>query len=201
MRSSTDQLPRSRPQPNVAHKPRTAGVHVNPFTVIVDTRESAPFGFHHTLHNSGSRHGYKPLMIPIVRRGLLTGDYSIEGFEKQIVCERKSLADLFGSLAGAGGERRERFAAEHERMQEIVLWGGFACVVIEASRADARNNPPGHGAHPNAVLSASIRWPRRYGVPWVWAGTRTEAELFCFEWLADCWRKLTEEKEEVETEE
>lgn len=190
MRSSTDNLP--RPRSTGSPQPRSAGVYPNPFTVIVDTRESAPFSFLSSAFNAGSRHGYKPLSIPIVRRGLKTGDYSIVGFDDRIACERKSLDDLFGSLAGACGERRERFKAEHERMSEIIAWGGFACVVIEASRADARNNPPGHGAHPNSVLSASIRWPRRYSVPWIWAGTRAEAEQFCFEWLSDCWRKLTE---------
>jgi hypothetical protein len=71
------------------------------------------------------------------------------------------------------------------------MWGGIAHVVIEASRDDARNNPPEYGARPQAVLSTSVKWPRRYGVAWHWAGSRAEAERLTFELLSDAWRVLT----------
>ena len=190
MRASLPNSPPARATTPPARQ--STSVYANPFTVIVDTRESAPFGFS-GLHTD-SRHQYRPIVVPIRRVCLHTGDYSIVGFEKQVVVERKSLQDLFGSLAGKNGERRERFQREHERMQEIVMWGGFAHVVIEASRDDVRNNPPEYGARPQAVLSTSVKWPRRYGVAWHWAGSRAEAERLTFELLSDAWRVLTQIK-------
>ena len=170
-----------------------------PFTVLIDNREGAPFSFRGIV-----REGH-PLIVPIRRVYLPTGDYSACGevvgpdgrvrtidLRDRVVIERKSLEDLFGSLAGKEGKRRERFAAEHERMRDMIAFGGFAHVVIEASRDDARNRPPGFGAHPHSVLSCSVSWPRRYGVPWHWDGSRNEAEQHAYELLADAWRQLVE---------
>lgn len=171
-----------------------------PFTVLIDQQEKAPFPF--TGLRGGSDVQYRPLIVPTRRVHLPTGDYSLAGvvrgqqvdLRQQVCIERKSMEDLFGSLAGKDGERRERFKAEHKRMQEMILWGGVAHVVIEGSREDARLNPPEYGAPPGAVLSCSVRWPRKYGVAWHWAGSRNEAEKLTYELLADAWEFLTAEQ-------
>jgi ERCC4-type nuclease len=185
------------PQAGASKKPATH--KPSPFTILIDQQEKAPFPF------TGITVSGRPLIIPTRRVHLPTGDYSLAGvvevkgadkptnhdFRNSVVIERKSLSDLFGSLAGKDGERRARFKAEHERMQRIIAFGGFAHVVIEASRDEARNSPPEYGAHPNAVLTTSVRWPRRYGVHWHWAGSRNEAEKLTFELLRDAWEQLT----------
>jgi len=150
-----------------------------------------PYRFDSIVANS--RYDYRPVDVQTCVRRLETGDYSILGLERLVVVERKSLSDVFGSLAGKNGERRERFKAEHERMQNMILWGGFAHVVIEASRDDARNNPPSHGACFNQVLSTSISWPMTYGVHWHWAGSKSEAEKLTYELLEHAWRVLRKE--------
>lgn len=73
----------------------------NKITIIEDTREQTPLDF------SGFRD------VDSVRRGLKTGDYSIEGYENQICFERKSIPDLVGTLI----KGHERFLREMERMQ------------------------------------------------------------------------------------
>jgi hypothetical protein len=182
------------PRANQRDDPRAV-----PFTILIDQQEKAPFAFGGL--RGGSDVQYRPLIVPTRKVHLPTGDYSLAGIvrgqpvdlRQQVCIERKSLVDLFGSLAGKDGERRERFKAEHERMQSMIVWGGVAHVVIEAARDEARNSPPEYGAHPSAVLKTSVRWPRKYGVQWHWAGTRLEAEKLTFELLADAWEFLTAE--------
>lgn len=177
--------------------------YVPPFTIQVDTREGAPYAFQG--FTADSKHSYRPIAVQVVHQCLSTGDYSLYGHSDRIVVERKSLSDLMGSLAGEGGERRRRFKAEHERMYlNYTLFGRPAHVVIEATPADVRayrdSLPAGcvGGAHPNAVLSTSIRWPRRYGVQWHWAGSRTDAERMVFDLLSHEWELMEQEKRAAE---
>lgn len=193
--------PRSTPQTVAANT--STRPYVPPFAIQVDTREGAPYAF--TGLHADSKHSYRPIAVQVVHQCLSTGDYSLYGHSDRITIERKSLADLMGSLAGEGGERRRRFKEEHERMYlQYTLFGRPAHVVIEATPADVRayrdNLPAGcvTGAHPTAVLSTSIRWPRRYGVQWHWAGSRSDAERMVYDLLAHEWELIEEEKREAE---
>ena len=72
---------------------------MDPFTVIIDTREQTPweFGFHTTS-----------------RRKLDTGDYSIEGFETIFTIERKrSVSEIANNIT------EKRFKDVLERMNKI----------------------------------------------------------------------------------
>ena len=60
---------------------------------------------------------------PTVIAKLDTGDYSLVGYENQIIIERKSLNDLVGSLP------RLRFWDECARLQCIP----FRCILVESS--------------------------------------------------------------------
>lgn len=74
-----------------------------PITIICDTRESLPLDFS------------KKRGISTIRKGLKTGDYSIDGHETEICFERKSIPDLVGTLIGG----HERFLRELERMRPM----------------------------------------------------------------------------------
>ena len=71
-------------------------------TIIEDTREQTPLDF--TGHRG----------VESVRSGLKTGDYSVQGYEDKICFERKSVADLVGTLIGG----HERFLREMDRMKD-----------------------------------------------------------------------------------
>lgn len=104
----------------------TEDVIVCPFQVVVDSREQAPYTFD-AMPLSGRDRG-KRLVVPIERKGLKSGDYSIVGMEERIAIERKSLQDLYSTL----GQDRERFEAEFERLNQLE----FAAIVIEADARD-----------------------------------------------------------------
>lgn len=74
-------------------------------TIIEDTREQTPLDF------SGFRG------VESVRSGLKTGDYSVQGYEDKICFERKSVADLVGTLIGG----HERFLREMDRMKDFKI--------------------------------------------------------------------------------
>lgn len=70
-------------------------------TIIEDSREQAPLDF---ADIKG---------VEVIRQGLKTGDYSIQGHEDGICFERKSVPDLVGTLISG----HERFLREMDRMK------------------------------------------------------------------------------------
>ena len=74
-------------------------------TIIEDSREQTPLDFM----------GYRG--VDVIRHGLKTGDYSIAGCENELCFERKSVADLVGTLIGG----HERFLREMDRMKDFKV--------------------------------------------------------------------------------
>lgn len=75
----------------------------NNITIILDSREQDGLSFD----------GFRG--VDVIRYGLKTGDYSIQGYENVICFERKSIQDLVGTLIGG----HERFLREMERMKSF----------------------------------------------------------------------------------
>jgi len=158
-----------------------------PFTVIVDTREQAPFAFADILADKPKQNadGSRRIAVPVAWRALKAGDYSIEGWEDRIAIERKSPADLFGTL----GARRSQFEREHERLAEIIASGGWAAVVIESNWTEMLRHPPEHSRlKPKTAFRTSISWARRYRVPWVTCDSRPLAEVWTYRALESFWK-------------
>lgn len=93
-------------------------------TVIVDTREQRPFDFTPFTKWVGDW----------VTRTLPTGDYSVEGMEAILALERKSLADIIGSVT----QGRARFLRFCERLAEYR----YKAILIEASYQDIKTPYP-----------------------------------------------------------
>lgn len=74
-------------------------------TIITDTREQDSLCFDEFRG------------VEVIRQGLKTGDYSLRGYESQLCFERKSVADLVGTLIGG----HERFLREMERMKDFQV--------------------------------------------------------------------------------
>lgn len=114
--------------------------------IIIDTREQKPYKFE-----------FAPLDVKVVKETLKTGDYSIKGFEDQIIVERKSLSDLFGTV----GQGRKRFEKELERMSKIK----HAFLVIEADWTQILRHPPTRSKlNPKSVFGSIIAWEQRFNI-------------------------------------
>lgn len=168
--------------------PDVTGWRVTPFTILVDSREQAPYEFLNLRTNADD--GNRLILPQIERRGLETGDYSLDGFEHCVAIERKSLEDLYSTL----GQRRELFQREHERMSDLILEvSGCCAVVIEAGMAEGLQNPPLESQlDPKTVHRTMLSWFEKYAVPWFWCGSRRLAELTTFRLLEVFWKHRQE---------
>jgi len=81
--------------------------------VLVDDREKLPYEF------GGSS------MVTLRRVRLATGDYSIEGHEREVAVERKSRADYINSITSG----YSRFAEEMKRLSAFR----YRCIAVECN--------------------------------------------------------------------
>lgn len=84
--------------------------------IIVDTREQLPL--EPFIVEKGVR-----VPLPTVRRKLDVGDYAADGLEHVCAIERKSPADLVGTLFSGGKNAIGEAASNQERFREELLRG------------------------------------------------------------------------------
>lgn len=130
--------------------------------VVVDTREQYPYKFDRYACNT-------------VSSGLPVGDYSIPGMEDQVALERKKLDDLIGCLLGG----RERFERELQKGQRYDLFA----VVVEASLDDVKQGRYRSEMKPHAALQSLLAWRVRYGIDFIFAGSREGGEYVTYSLL------------------
>jgi ERCC4-type nuclease len=138
--------------------------------VVVDTREQEPYSF-------------DPAHVTCVRRALSVGDYSLEGHEAAVAIERKSLKDFVASTITA----RARFGRELRGLADCEL----GCVVVEGSLEDILAHRYRAGAHPNAVVGATLSIIVDHGVPVFFCGDRQLACRFVEGLLCRYHRKVS----------
>ncbi len=182
---------------------RPEGIRLPPPTIVCDTREQSPWI--PWVWRDGRR-----ILLPVVRRALVAGDYTIEGYSEEIAVERKSLQDWIGTMFGAStdalGERAtswERFRREVVRALEgvtptdgsppILPLKRFV-VVVEAARADVHAHAYRSGVLPQSVLGRSDSVFADYGIHVEWAGDRAEAERYAMWLLCRWWERRSLEK-------
>jgi hypothetical protein len=144
--------------------PSVAGVTAKfPGIVLIDPRENAPFAFTDL-----------PLSVSVKTLYLMSGDYSIEGCQDKIACERKSCNDLYSTLGAAS--RRARFETELDRLSALVV----GVVVVEATWDDVCFPPGGVGSWlpPAAVVRYITDYRKQYPrVDWRFVDGRRAAEI------------------------
>jgi len=139
--------------------------------VLVDTREKYPFDF--------SR--FKNWIAGEKRTALKAGDYSVEGMEKLLVLERKTLTDLITTVI----QERTRFFRLCEKMTKYR----WRALLIEARYEDIKS-PYDYDtyntlAHPNAVSGTLDALEARYGIPVIYTSLyRPLAEEKAASWLS-----------------
>lgn len=153
--------------------------------VITDTREPKSTAWALDAYDSDR--------FVVSREMLDAGDYSLKGFESQVVIERKTLDDFVSTVI----TDRERWREElrrilgkttHEGWHELSV---YAAVVVEANLADVLNRKYRSAAHPNSVIGAALSCQMDFGIPVVWASGRHTAMAWSADFLARAHRLLT----------
>jgi ERCC4-type nuclease len=134
--------------------------------LIVDTREQTPLTFRH---------------LESVRGTLQSGDYSVAGLEESFAVERKSVADLVGSLTRG----RERFMRELHRLR------GFsnAYLLIVGREVELYTLAAQGRANVAQILHSLLAVQSRYGVHVLWVDSADDAALLVESWAFCAYRE------------
>mgnify|MGYP001575098059 FL=1 len=124
-------------------------------TIIIDTREQKPYTFK----------GYK-----VVRKVLKAGDYSMSNRQALVLIERKSLADLYGTLTRK--TNFERFIKELEKLK----FAKYPFLMLDCSPSHVHTGFSYSMANGGAVLDKLMRICCMYGVQVIFAGNREMSE-------------------------
>jgi len=113
------------------------------------------------------------------RQKLKAGDYSVEGMEKLIALERKTLSDLITTLM----QERPRFFSLCEKLVKYK----WRALLVEASYEDIKSpyDEDYTLAHPNAVSGTLDALEAKFGIPVIYASQyKPLAEEKAASWLS-----------------
>lgn len=169
-----------------------------PFKILIDSQEKNPFTF--AGIRADAKQQNRPMIVPTEWRSLgpTHGDYSIDGFEREVHIERKSREDCQGTILG-WGERRERFEKTLKFLAEIPS----SLVIVECTEGELYRTVQSRGkksAAENAkILMRSIgAYQDDFRVPWRFADTRRLAEIITFRWLERYYRHRVRKAKEAQ---
>lgn len=145
------------------------------FTIVRDTREQAGCGWQ--FNASGNCHG-------MVSEKLDTGDYSLKGFEHLVMIERKTIADLWGTLTVG----KERFNKEMERAKVIPA----RFLIIEGNISDIDRGFRYSKVSPEFIHASLISLQVKYGIHVIFAGRQDVARGYVRRLLARLYRYCKE---------
>lgn len=163
---------------------------VFPLTVLLDSNEIG-----HRTHyrfegiTADKERGGGDLLVPTRSANLFWGDYSLEGHEQHLIIERKTLADLYGTIGG----RRDSFYEEVKRMSRARM----AAVVIESSWEDVvLRQPEFTQTRPKTIVRTIMAWWARHpNVAWHFFGCRELCEVMTFRLIERYFLETLPEKE------
>jgi len=99
---------------------------------------------------------------------LPTGDYAIQGLEKFLCVERKSLPDL---VACCCSKQRDRFEAELMRMKAYR----YKYLLVEATLNDIYTGDYRSQANPESVVGSLLSFSQKFDVHPILAGDREQS--------------------------
>jgi ERCC4-type nuclease len=139
-------------------------------TILIDTREKEPFDF--------SR--FPNWIAGEMRQKLDVADYSVQGMEKLLSLERKSLSDLITTVI----QERSRFFKMCEKLAQYR----WRALLVEASYKDIKtpyDEKYETVAHPNAVSGTLDALEARFGIQVIYTSIdRRLAEEKAASWLS-----------------
>lgn len=192
-----------------------------PFTVLIDTAESTPWGFQGIVSDANKDN--LPMVVPVEFRCLgrhpeSRGDYSVKGLEHHVAIERKSQDDAISTILGWDTNyqiergmdgRRNRFKQELQNLAAMPS----SCVIVEAPLSRCMIQMPGcdgeeyvdetgeinaargvKTVHENRKIffRSIVSWNERYRVNWLWCEGRRAAEIIAFRFLEKSWEHYYE---------
>jgi len=137
--------------------------------VLIDTREKLPFDFAR----------FPNWIAEEKRQKLKAGDYSVEGMEKLLALERKTLSDLITTLM------RERY--RFFKLCEQLAKYRWRALLVEAIYEDIKSpyDEDYTIAHPNAVSGTLDALEAKFGIPVIYASQyKPLAEEKAASWLS-----------------
>ena len=144
---------------------------ITPFTIIIDSREQAPFTFHGISERKKDEE--IPVIVKTRRKALATGDYSLDGFEDLISIERKSISDFVSTITAD----RERFKRELVRSLEL----DFFAVIVEGTLEDVlRYARDKTRASMKSIYRSVISFEIDFRAHFIFEGSRARAEKRTF---------------------
>ena len=129
-------------------------------TILVDTREQRPWFV------EGPVAGFE---FDVQREGLATGDYTLEGAQRHVLVERKSVPDLLHCI----GHGRNRFERELQRLRDETQ---HPWLVVEGSRHEIELCRHRSQISPASVIGSMLAWACDYRVRIWWASTAALAQ-------------------------
>lgn len=129
--------------------------------IIIDSREQKPLDFS-DLHIRGIK------SLEVIIKKLDEGDYSYQGFEDKVFIERKSCADLYGTIF----QGRERFERELDRVIEKDY--KYRYLIIESTPFGFAQYMEFHRnmVQFNSAFATLMSYAQRYNLKIRWAKTR-----------------------------
>lgn len=136
--------------------------------IVVDTREQRPLNFGR---------------LPLVRKKLDFGDYSLRGFESRVAVERKSIQDLWGTLS-----QPVAWARFEREMQRAQLAGCRVHVVVEGHVGSVLVGNGRVALQPLRLMDRLWETCHMYGMGATFACGRVEAGHVVTAILRGAWR-------------
>ena len=133
--------------------------------LLVDTREQTPLTFEH---------------LPSAPAALQSGDYSVRGLEDVFAVERKSIADLVGSLKSG----RDRFMRELHRLRGFT----FARLLVVGTMQELYTMSQRGRVNLDQVEHSLLSIEQKYRVPVVRVDTPADGALMVETWAFTAWR-------------
>ena len=135
-------------------------------TIITDTREQAALTFTN---------------LPTETSTLYSGDYSVKGMEEVFAIERKTIADIVGSLTSG----RDRFMNELHRLRGYR----FRRLLIVGTRHEIETGQYRSKTKPRSILASLAAVEARYDIPVIFSPTPRTAAAMVEQWAFWSWRE------------
>ena len=145
--------------------------------IIIDTREKSCLEFTH------------PYITEVIHQKLDVGDYGCifeDGHDPQVYFERKSIADLYGTL----GKGYKRFKNEILRSKESKSW---LIIIIEGSMTKVLKGYERSQRNPDELVQQLFTLMIRHYIPFVCCTSREEMSRFIVEVYLALGRKRLKE--------